>query len=275
MPEEIVSGEKARDVKAAESILRQNRRDAYAELQKHLQEVYLADVRRSEQEQLDALKPAKDEAEQKARDELRRIFDAYASDRSQRVTRLALIAGFPDPDPRSLRQPVSDAKVVRQRAAEARRLRSEIANLDADYETAIRRLLANLGQDLEAALTNIKVNVEDARVRAEERARKDAASQVRTLEANLGQSLVAKGDTRLPALPAKSFAASAQAGVIEQPKVQPDIEGKNLEARMKRLRSELTIWLAVNGYREASDAAHGQDRTTEFSQWRRSHHLGL
>src|SRR5262249_35708628 len=119
LPQELVLGESASVVDDAQKVLRQNRINAFRELEKRLKDVYMAEVLRDEQAKIDALEPAKDAAEQHARDQLRQTFEAYAAERGARIVRIALIAGFPDPDPRSLRQPTSESTLVKTRSAEA------------------------------------------------------------------------------------------------------------------------------------------------------------
>lgn len=274
LSQEVILGESAASVRAADQLVKQNRIKAYRDLEARLREVYIGDVARAEKDQLDLLEPAKNEAAEAARLRFREIFEEYADQRGPLVTRIALIAGFPDPDPNSRKQPVSDSPLVQERADEAKRLRAQIADLEKTYNATVTELLRNVDRESDIELTRIKANMEIARNKAEQRAREDAAKQARTIEKSMGPSLAAEGDTVLPAVATQTLAGRSLMGKSIEPKVAPVAIPDTSAIRMQRLQDELDIWLAISGYRQAESRKNAPDRTSEFIEWRKSHHLG-
>lgn len=274
LAEEVILGESAASVKAADQLVRQNRIKAYRDLEARLREVYIGDVARAEKDQMDLLEPARTEAAEAARTRLREIFEEYADQRGPLVTRIALIAGFPDPDPNSKRQPVSDSPLIQQRAEEAKQLRTQIADLEKTYNDTVTELLRNVDRESDIELTRIKASMELARNKAEQRAREDAAKQARSIEKSVGPSLAFEGDTVLPAVAGQNMPSKIIASKPLQPQVSPLSIPDTEVIRMQRLQDELDIWLAINGYRQAESREKASDRTSEFIEWRKSHHLG-
>ncbi len=274
LSEEVILGESASSVKSADVLIRRNRIKAYRELEARLREVYVAEVQRAEQDQVDALAPAKTAAAEAARVKLRTIFEDYAVQRGPLVTRIALIAGFPDPDPHSRRPPVEDSPVVQKRLDEAKSLRAQIAELDTAYSATVASLLAGVDKESDADLTRIKAGMELARTQAEQKAKVDAAKQARSIESSIGPSLASEGDTVLPAVPGRSIPGRSVATKALQPQVSPVAISNDEVARMQQLQDELAIWLAINGYRQAESRKDAPDRTSVFIEWRKSHHLG-
>ncbi len=273
LPEEIIA-RPADGAPSAEQLLRQNRLRAYRDLEARLRDVYLSEVHRAEQAQIDLLTPSRTQAEQDARQKLRDLFDRYASQRGPLVTQIALIAGFPDPDPKSRMQPVLDNPLTRFRMGTAKRLRSQIDDLDKQYDVEARRILLGLDQQADAELTRIKAEMEVARGNAEVQARKEAAKQVRVIERNIGASLASEGNTVLPAISGKTAPGSAVPIPLAQPRTEAPKAMDDSAARQKLLSDELAIWLAVNGYRQEVSRDKAPDRTAEFIEWRKTHRLG-
>jgi hypothetical protein len=274
LPEEIIFGQGDEAFRDASELIRKNRVRAYKELEGRLREVYLADVRRQEQEQLALLEPARTEAAARARAALRKAFESYAAQRGPLIVRLALLAGFPDPDPESKRGPITPSPLVLKRLAEAKAIRAQVVSLAKSYNAEADRLIAGEQQDADAELTRIRAGLETARNQAEDRARREAASQVRTLENTLGPSLATESDTILPGVPSRTVPAQRPAAMPAQPEVATSSPMDSRAARLDRLKQELDIWTAVNGYRESATPDKGRDRTSEFIEWIKSHHLG-
>jgi hypothetical protein len=271
LPAEVILGPKAEAASAARRSMDLNRQKAYRQLEAHLRDVYLADVKHEEELQIADLAPARSAEESKARQALLAELDAYGRVRGPLSARLALLVGFPDTDPYSKRGAASEENVPQKRAEEARALRSQVKQLDSAFDGKARGIYALVAHQSDVELTKIRAGIEKSRVEALSRAEREASAQVKKIQANFGTTLIERGDTVLPATPDRSFIPKQQASLPPAPSVDLTPSVSNRKAA---LRDELEIWLGINGYREARGPQGAPDYTAKFIQWRKSHHPG-
>ena len=183
-----------------------------------------------------------------------------------RVT-LAWKAGFPDPDPKSKRQPKPGDIFALRNWPDVVNLRTTIAAKDQEFDRIWRQRLS-LGQVArEAELERLSRNMnEDLQLEA-------------SREAERLRSLAKASDVQLvPKTVAQVTAARAE------PAVQQDLAGATVSMRtiVPTIMSDSTwatkvrlpIFLAHSNYRLAEPGEKGADVTGEFQKWLRQYEVG-
>lgn len=264
-----IAGQHVNANETADRLLQENRRRALVSLENQLREVYLSEAARRQTERLAALAPARDKAASDARTKFLAEFLQYAKTRSPLVARLALIAGLPDPDPKSRQAPGGRSALADQWVREAKDIRERLAAMDREFEAKAGSIYRDLGAGYDAELTRLLAQAQQDRLNAMERARSDAQKQIRSIEASLDQGLAAEGDTILPAQPKETYQ-----GALKPFGDIPRAEARPAENDPEAIRNELQIWLAINGYRLATSRSGVPDRTQDFLEWRNSRHPG-
>jgi len=207
----------------------------------------------------------------RAQDRIRAEFERYAQERAPLLARLSILVGFPDPNPYS-KPPDSPLRpVARQRFEEAAQVRGELEALDKRFEANSEAILAsvtNLRSDLESAL---RLRIQAFRDQLNERAEREALSQVRLTARDLGLQLLDTPPIVLPPSGTRTATVPGEPPLPAAPKVPSLGIGSGLADRRRLAEQELRIWLGLNRYRLAPGAP---DATGAFQQWRTKYRAG-
>lgn len=243
-------------------------------LARKLREAYMAEVDLLERERLAAMGDVRKEALASAWLKVRDRFLRHANARAPHAIRLALYAGFPDPDPNGKRPPSESQKALTRRFERANSERSALEELDRTYEADVRALLAQFEDEVAGKMLEIRAELERLRAEAESRAIADARSQVAAIAEQIDSVLAGKGTVRLDARPGRDATVGAGVPMPAWPEVKGLTRADWEAARQEAVRSDLKIWAAHFGWELVNDASQAPDRTSEFLAWRQQRQLG-
>lgn len=258
-------------IKDVQNVIAANRAALTQEIRDRLQATYTKKIEHTiEQEKAklpQEILPAYEEALTKTN----LIFQDYATKRAPMIIRLALLAGFPDPDPQSQRVPPRSVPAIRRRFEEAKGLRAKIAALDAQYKADVAGVYGAVAG--RQAQSYARIEAERARLlrEAEAQAIAEATKEVGRKQADLTSALANKQSVSFPAEPGRTITVQGS----KNPPPPPTVEVPGKAEMTSRLRqaeeSDLQIWAAIKGYVISSDRRGARDATAEFIQWRRTH----
>ncbi|AIE85178.1 hypothetical protein OP10G_1810 [Fimbriimonas ginsengisoli Gsoil 348] len=203
---------------------------------------------------------------------IRLAFEAYGNARAPKVTRLAVLVGFPDPNPNSIPPKLPMRPVSQARFDEAKRLREELAALDAKFNAQAEQILAAVVSETAADREAMRKTIETFRNELNRRAETEAQAEVRTSVKELGLQLTEPSPVLVPGTPARQVEIPAEAPLPPAPKVPSVGIPSGLADRRRLLQHELTIWLGLNRYRLEKG---GRDATEDFQRWRETYRAGL
>lgn len=267
LPATVLSNPKGKDEVQIQASIEAARLKARRQLQNRLREVYFQELDRQQEEAIAALNPAMAQETERARQKQMAVFHQYAEDKGFKLARLALLAGFPDPDPNS-KNPKPEFAIAKRFRAEADSIRKDLKDLDARYDMAVQEILRNLEGSKDQMLTALKAKFVEARASAEERAGREASEQMTKLNKAFGQTLAEAREISVPGQPGKTLQAPPMDVRGKLPKLVPlPLAG----SRESDLRNQLTIWKSVKGYRIVTAPSDGRDGTSEFLEWLRTH----
>jgi len=255
----------------AQALLDKNRKEAIDELSKLLSQRYIREVERAGKERILALQPAKQAAYNKAQEEARAEFETYADQRGILVARLTSLVGFPDPNPKSLPPPTAVPEFVQARLTEAVDLRKKIAALDANYTNRISELLAEASKQYNVNLAFEQAQINEDRQDAIARATNEAMTEAAKSYKQLAPLIMGATTVSLPGEPAQSETLPA----VPAPIAAPSVRERALSPEQRRaiLKSQLDMWIALNGYQLASTPDGAADKTADFVKWRQEKKL--
>lgn len=261
----------AKDYERIQKTLEEQQEITRRKLQRQLQAFYAREARRFE---LDA-KAAQTELEKAqyaaANLKVRAAFEALAAQRMPRVARLALLAGFPDPNPRSDAPSERLGNVSQQRFDEAKRIREELNVLDADFEKVVKQVVEETAAGLSQKQTEMLIQIEEFKIQKDLQAEKEAADQVTAAREVMRMQLADRDVTEAPAIPARSLTIPGNPPMAAAPKVTFDPIFTDRAFLRKRLKAQARIWLGLNGYSEMRGA---RDATAEFLAWQKQNEFG-
>lgn len=267
LPPTTLSSPKGKDEVQIRASIEAARQKAQRQLQNRLRDVYFEELDRQQEEAIAGLNPALAAEADKARQKQLELFHKYADDKGFRLARLTLLAGFPDPDPKSL-NPKPEFAIAKRFREEADRIRKELVKIDADYDAAVRQIFSELQGSHDQTLTNLKAKFVEAKGAAEEKAKAEATRQMARLNRAFGQTLAEEREVSVPGQPGKTLQAPTIDVRAQLPKIHPDPAPFD---RKGAIRNQLTIWEAVKGYRIVTSSGGSRDGTSEFLEWLRSH----
>lgn len=267
------SGNKARLEKVTAAV-EESRTLTVREIARKLREAYLREVDVMETKRLAEVDPVRDSAFAKAWAQVRTRFLAYANARAPYAIRLALYAGFPDPDPDSSRVPDTSQRALVSQFERARESRAKLADLDASYERDVRLILAGFDDEVADAITTIRVDIEKMRAEAEARAQQDALAQVAKQTERIDSILSGKAEVHLPVGPGRTSRTPAGSPIPAAPSVKFPTAAHAIQMRAEAVRSDAKIWAAHFGVKLVDSPRGVPDRTAEFIAWRKKRSLG-
>jgi exonuclease VII large subunit len=269
LPEQVVDvGDNQTRLRQVQEVIARNREQALRQIANRLRESYLQEIRRLERERLAELEPEARAAIEAALARLREIFIAYADERGPLLIRLSLIVGFPDPDPESRVRPTVDTPLARLRFAEAVEFRTQIANLDAQYEASVQRLFTDVADTQAIDVARIRAEIAEMQARADERAREEAFRQVQLEQEQIRSVLADQSAMVVPADPGAAVTIPGSDPPVPPPAVPTPGRAETLARFREAVENDLQIWAAVRGYTLTTRGAAGRDATSEFIEWR-------
>ena len=189
----------------------------------------------------------------------------YADAVGPKIAKLAINAGFPDPDKLGRRKPSGIEGLDTLAYETSQQLRSEIATLKADFKRYSDTTLRAADADVDAKLTELLASVDRQVGDIDARAQDVASKEVSQAQAQLGSLLADRPPTPLPAIPESSVVVSS--GSLTQPGRAALGGGPAVADDLEKVKRDLQIWLAVNKY-VLRGKRQGRDATPEFIAWR-------
>lgn len=242
------------------------------ELERRLRAVYRDQTATFALEQERQVEKARTAAFDAANEKIRAVFERYGAARAPLVTRLAVLVGFPDPNPAS-EPPKRRLKPIAQtRFDEAKRIRAELATLESGFQGEVATILHGVTDVTAEAEAQMRVRVEQFRSALDRQAAAEAEAQVRTSVKELGLSLTDPTPLVLPETPSRVVQIPGEAPLMPAPKVPSEGIPDGPEDRRRLMERQLRIWLGLNRYRLAKG---GRDATMEFERWRQTYRAGL
>lgn len=267
LPERSISlGDIEARVKRAQAVIAENRRAAQIQIARELKESYELDLAREFRAKRDALNQGKDDEFVAVTNALRDRFMTYANQRGPLVARLALLADFPDSDPRSLRPSDPKQRIEAERIAEAKSMRSKIAALDQTYRVETDSFLAAVDVRYRGRLGELERELEAGRKAAEIRAEAAARKQLQDAVA-ISSILEKQTITNLPSEPSRSVTVPGSSKGL-------DVKVKSHSPLPSVLsnQDELEVWAATHNY--TLTKGKGRNATQEFLKWRKQRNPG-
>ena len=247
---------------------------AFSELQRRLRQFYQGEIQSFTLQQNRSISGEEQEAYAQANAKIRPLFEAWARDRATKFAKLALIAGFPDPNPNSNPADKSLPLVIQHREEEAKQLRLELKKMDADFQQQSRLILAVLLSKSSSDQAALKLKIEEFASQLDKRAEDEARAQIRKAASQLTFDLANPEPIQLPATSAHHVTIPAE-NPLEPVREVPS--GGILDGtadRRRLLEHELRIWLALNRYTLSDKPTGHRNVTQEFQIWRVQHGAG-
>lgn len=256
----------------AHEIRAKNKQRAFEEVYRRLRTVAFEEARREAEAEIKALEPTYREAMDAVYRDARPLFEQFAEPAFGYRVKLSNLVGFPDPDPRSRRQPEGTDELGRQRFEKAKSYRDSLDELSALFWLEFDRRRVAVESDLSAKKARIRVRMVEREEILDAAAREQARHVVNGNGNGNGQvtTLDLRGD--LPAQPSLGVRLASSPPRLASTVIAPS-DWRSVQ--QDGLRSELEVWAAVHGYRLAKTPAEGRDATDEFVVWRKSYRAGL
>ena len=251
----------------ARAIIARNRQEALAQITRELQGSYQRELNRLRRDTTEALDAERLANLQGAIGKVAALFSSYASRRGPLVARLAFLADFPDRDPNSKRAETPGARIENERIEEAKRLRAEIAVLDAGFDHDSSRIAVSIESESETAIVAFLRDLELKRVEADRRAEAEARRQIEA-DRPLRSIIENRGAMRLPAEPGKQITVPGGNRLPSPPTVLSP-------AFPNMLQNELQIWAETHYYQISASPQGARNATEEFKKWKQERSPGL
>lgn len=191
--------------------------------------------------------------------ELDEVFQSYAQQRAEPLSRLAFLRGTDTSRPKV--------------AQEIGSLQARLELLDSEFDSRAAEIFSRVEAANGARKARIEGAVRKILADFDTKAVQDASRFTREVATGIKSELASRAAAKLPAEPGASV--SIPAGGATAP--VPDIGASSRDNdRASRVRHDLTIWLAINGYERAGGSSQStKDGTEEFIKWRRNRQAGL
>ncbi len=255
-------------------MFREEQRKAYEGLHRRLRQFYNSEIQKFRLEQEQTISGKDQAAYKEANDEIRKIFVKWADDRSEPFAKLALVAGFPDPNPQS--QPgVRPLRPIEQiRFDMATKLRGDLKVIDDRFDAACNSILASVLDKSSAEQAGLQLKIAQFSNELDRRAELEARAQIRNADSQLQFKLSEPAPVTFPATQETQVQISADSTKDPSPKAPPGgiLEGKDDFKRL--LENELQIWAALNRYELSSSSKGTRNATDEFQLWKQKHESG-
>jgi hypothetical protein len=243
-----------------------NREKTYRSIVRRLHDAYVREADNLKAQQLAAFEPVRAKTMADAMKQISDAYVKYADAVGPKIARLAVTAGFPDPDSQGRRKPSGAEGLDTLAYDTSQTLRAEIAKLKADFKRYSDSTLRAADADVDAKLTELLASVDRQVGDIDAKAQEVAGREVTQAQAQLGSLLADRPPTPLPAIPETRVVVSS--GAVTPSSVSPNLEVAPSSAdNLGKVKHDLEIWLGVNRYVLRS-RGHGRDATDEFIAWR-------
>ncbi len=270
MPERSLAvGDSEETIRLAIAQIKEDQQALFQDLRERLFEQLRAEARSLNNETRDKVIAEYQAEFAAALDKISAMFAEHATVVGQKWHRLSWLSGFPDPDPRSRRIAREGDHIGEMRIDESKRLREEIALLEAQFRAETDEILNSLRDglraDVAAIADDLEAEIEKARQQADSQAREAALKAIQDVDAS-----ALTLEDNLPALP----------GTSTQPR---PVSGAPAEAwstretdlsRREQLRSLARLYAASIGAKLAESPRGAANHTQEFWNWVNEKKLG-
>jgi hypothetical protein len=244
-------------------------RDASHALNLRLRALYETEIARFARERLAKFESNRSAAYQTANDAIYEVFQAYGKKRGPLMASLAVIVGWPDPNPKSNGDPSKMGVIQKILFLKAKGLRAQIVDLDQKFSAELNERFAAAQAQSGKDLANAYAAVAAFREQLNKKADAEAAREVRATPKDLDIRLAGARTTVLPALPGRSVKISPGTPMPPPPQVPFMGIGNGTEDRKKLVEQELQSWLGLNHMALAKRGQGAPDVTEEFKAWRK------
>ncbi len=240
-------------------------------LEKQLRKLYARDVKRYEVELQRQFGDLEESSLTELSESIRAELEKVGAERLPKVSRLAFLAGWPDPNPQNTPSPTPLRPVPQLREEEALQLRKDLARIDAEFKARIENMsilrLDALAQRRTQILLAIELRKNELDAQANAEANKQVADATKDFQLDLARGQVIK----LRPVAAESVTIPGGKPLAEVPKVPSSPELSEPQLTQSLVESDLRIWVGLNGFELKKGAV---DKTAEFIAWRNSQKLG-
>lgn len=247
---------------------------AYRKLVARLHDFYQTEVARFGREQEKQLDVEQRKIYDSIALQVRKAFEDYADKRLPLAARLALLAGAPDPNPQSNPPPNTAKRFTKERYAEAKSIREQMASLEKAFDAEAVSLLASAEEQSAIAAGSVRLKIELFRSQLDKKADEEARRQVEVTPKELGLVLATPEKIQLKALAPVKVSVNAEPPLPAAPEVG---KYRVMPAKLDpaaELDHQLKIWLAINNYHLVPVRGLGRDATEEFRDWKKQHEPG-
>ena len=260
--EEYASGR----MDAAKQLLSDDRRHTVKEIEARLRRLYGLAADRVTKAKYGDLDPKRTAALREAETLIHAAFATYAAQRGPKLARLALLVGFPDPDPTSTKSPDPARALAEARFVEAKALRSDIVGLDAAFARQTQGYLKDAQDKIDEDLTQMRIDIQQRKDDADARAEAEAARLAAVNEASLGLSSRSMRDVQLSQVAPESVQPTSGPTPPAMGPTSIELDPTDTAGRIRALQSEVRIWAGIHGY-SLVERGKGRDATEEFKEW--------
>ncbi len=247
---------------AALKAARDDQERSFRELRARMRDRVALELAPQEEAERAALVAGFPELENALRDQATRVFEQGAPRAGGLRRELAVAVGYPDPDPRSLRQAAKSDVLGANRLAQAVSARQGLREHDAAFRQTVDRLIAELLDEIRDRRTKLEADIL-AKRESREMAAEEEARQV-----TIGLMTELRGTGPNP----NRRLAPAQGARTSLPGVAAPMEPRAPQSAALRsgmgLREQATVFATLRGYRLTWDSGKGRDATEEFLAWR-------
>jgi len=267
---ELYLGESAGRVASSMAHLRENRQKAIEELRETARKDFEASVRNEFEQRRSALTLQQKEDIEAAFHKAFSEFEANAVKRGKVVWKLAGKAGFPDKSPAATDFERRRNAAFPPNAQQVADLRSQIIEMDLQFDQARRTALRSLDQDM----VSQKLALEAAFTSAQAVAKRKAEEHVNAL-------LQAEPEgTQVTFLPNRHRADAVGGSSAQLPSASSRMQGVPApeseigQSQQNWTQGQLKAWASSHNYIVVSRPAHVRDATGEFLEWRKKLKVG-
>lgn len=257
----VLVGSGQKETQAALTLAKQNQEKAYKQALAELRKSYRA-----------AAKAESDLEETKIRNEfelkyqnlfleLRKEFVRHALAVGPRWTRLAMLAGFPDKGKPKRLPPVADF-IGRAEAAEADKLRLEIANSDQEYKSLVASKVEDLKQEFRISKTESEANRVARNYESDKKADDEAKKLMAKILDEMHESLIQDFESLPPVKGVVAQLGRQPAGYYKAP-----IDNGSPWTDEQRAKERALVFCKINGYVLKNPGPTVKDVTMEFQKW--------
>lgn len=187
-----------------------------------------------------------------------------AKRRSGPMARIALIEGYPDPNPKSVAPPTAMTPVQKIRFDDMVHQRALIESADAQYAKEVAVITAELSEQEKQLAEKIAKRLKAFKDELDAKAVSEAAAEVRSSPRELGLELTDAPALRIPARAAESIEFAASGAPRPPSQVTSSLDAEESQLRRRAVGRMLATWLAIRNFRLAPN---GRDATDEFLGW--------